>query len=129
MWEYVKSLFKKKAYSLDGVDLNQEVKLCFEKNEYSEYVIYFFNPILKQWWALPSSHAGIHARWTLLNKGSYGAYDLNKLTCDYYSIERNKNKFKTLNNIKEYLHFFELDYEKFQKRRLDEAKLPNQIYK
>jgi len=129
MWKYILSLFKKKVYSLDGVDLNQEVRLCFQKHDYGEYIVCFLNPIFNKWWALPSGRAGIHARWTLLNKGSYGAYSLNMLKCDYNQIDSYKIRFKTLGQIKTYLAAFEKDFEDFQKRQIEKSKLPNQIYK
>jgi hypothetical protein len=129
MFKYILSLFKKKIYTLDGVDLNQETKLYFQKSEYGEYIVCFWNPIFNKWWALPKGYAGITEKWTLLSQGDYGAYDLHMMKCRYNEIDSCKRRFKTLQHIKTYLYEFEKSFDDFNKRRLERSKLPNQIYK
>lgn len=84
--------------------LNEKAKIQFiRKNTYVYYII-FYHPLYKSWWILPdfSWRVWIHSPWSLLQKGSYGAYDLNALTCKYEEISDYKQKFATLQNIQEY---------------------------
>lgn len=129
MFKILRNLFKKKEYTLDNIDLRQPTKLGFSKDEYGEYIVSFWNPIFNEWWTLPSGNAGIHAKWSLLNHGSFGAYSLNKLTVGFHDIDFTKRKFATLIDIQLYLEYFEKDFYRFQKRQEYKNSLPNEIIK
>ena len=110
-----------------SVDLTQPVKLKFTKNEYNKYEISFYNPLKDSWWVIPSGYAGIHAPWSFHNKGSYGAYSLERLTCSYHEIESYKNQFNTLEDIQLVFDRMNSSYNEFKKREDYNKSLPNEI--
>ena len=122
------NFFKQKP-SLENFDLTQECKLKFTKNEYNKYEISFFNQIFKEYWTLPSGNcAGIHEKWTLLNHGSFGAYGLYKLTCEFNEIDGWKKSFKTINDIKNHLDYYAKYYDDFQKYLKKCNDLPDVVF-
>jgi len=120
--------FKRKRYTIEDFNLQEECKLRFDKDDYSRYVVSFYHPVYKRWWTLPEGrHAAIHERWSLLNHGSFGAYNINKMTCSFNEIDYIKNRYKTIGDIKNYLDRMAEIYEEFQEHKRKQNELPNTI--
>ncbi len=111
------------------VDLTQPVKLKYIKDHdyHDDYEVYFYNPVKKDWWAIPSGYAGIHAPWSFYRQGSYGAYDLERLVVSSENIEGYNQTFKTLADIQRVFDDMNKDYEDFQRREAISDALPNEI--
>lgn len=111
------------------LDLTQTVKIRFVKCEYGEYEIQFLNPVYDSWWTLPGGYAGIHAKWSFYNKGSYGAYSLERYTVPRYrNVEDYRSQFQTLADIQRWFDKMNRDYEDFQRREAIRNAEPNVIY-
>jgi len=119
------NIFKK--HTISDFNLKDLCKLRFQKDDYSTYCISFYNPVLKSWWILPKEDVSIHGRWTLLNKGSYGAYDIGILQCEYSEVQHYKNKFKTIGDIKIYFDEMNKKYDEWLDRRKKDNELPSII--
>ncbi len=115
--------------SLKPVDLDEPCHLKFDKNEYNQYEVSFFNPIKNSYWAIPSGYAGIHAPWSFHSKGSYGAYSLERYTCSYHAIDDVRNQFSTLRDIQRVFDRMNREYKEFQASQAKIDALPKTIYK
>lgn len=109
------------------LDLSAPVQLKFIKDEYSRYEVQFFNPVKKSWWTLPGGYSYVHDIWTFKHKGSYGAYSLERLTCDYHEIESMKSQYKTLSDIKNLFDWMNKQYRECEDRRKYQDSLPNEL--
>ena len=115
-------------YKHETTDLATPVQLRFVKNAYREYVVQFYNPIVKSWWTLPDGYAYVHSHWSLRNKGSYGAYSLEIMEVNESSIPSIKAKYKTLVDIQKYFDEINKKHDEvLEKDRIDAAK-PKVIY-
>ena len=104
-----------------------EYKLRFEKTDNGKYNIVFYNPIKQSWWILPDMRAAIHEKWTINSKGSYGAYNLHKLTCRPEEIEEYKKQFSTLESVELYFEKMNKKYEEFVEHIKKQDALPQII--
>jgi hypothetical protein len=109
------------------IDSSESIQLKFVKNEYSQYVVQFYNPVKNSWWTIPSGYSYVHARWSLNEKGSYGAYSLEKLTCDHHEIDSIRKQYKTIQDIQNLFDGMNKQYEGWKKRREYDDSLPDVI--
>lgn len=121
------SFFKRKKYTIEDFNLQEKCYLKFYKSGYDKYTISFYHPLYKRWWTLPEERAGIHERWSLLNHGSFGAYDLNTLSCSLNEVDSYRKKFQTIGDIKDYLDIVAKRYDRFKEEERKQNALPKII--
>ena len=107
---------------------DQPIKLKFIKDEYNQYSINFFNPIFNEYWLMPDIKAAIYKEWSILEKGSFGAYDLCHICCDHNEIDYYKNKFKTFQDLYNHFNTLNKEYYKWKEHKTKMNNLPSEIY-
>lgn len=122
--EFIKRLSPQYRYL--NLDLDKEVKLRLIKADYGEYNVQFLNPVYNSWWTLPAGNAYHGGKWSLLYKGSYGAYDLRKMKAQ--SIQWYKQEFQTFKDVENYFKSMNREYDKMKDYYKKEAEKPNVIY-
>lgn len=115
-------------YSNKNIQLSDEVKLAFVKNDLGEYEVNFYNPFKNRWWVLPEIESGIHAPWSFKEKGSYGAYDLGVLETEYNYIDYYRKQFKTLADIQKYFDEVNKEFTSFRALKQRQDDMPDVIY-
>jgi hypothetical protein len=115
MFKFIKNLFtKKKRFTLDDLDLSRRVDLKFMsiKKEGYRLQVYFWHPLYKELWPMPSRTTSIYSKWTLLKKGKIHSKNEGILTVgSWYSEERNvRERFATVNHLRIYFESLERQY-------------------